>query len=168
MKNLIKVLLIAGITTTYADSTTPVTYDLKVDSKLANKNVQLTVTSNYPSDIVITKISEFTNNGDACAVANDDYLIHSNKPLTLFPFTYKDMANCFSSVHLFERYSNGTYPTVLGFFDAQQILNVKARDYLSDWGAYIMTPVVFKIEYQYKNEVSRKGVIKYFVYKINE
>ncbi|MBX9865506.1 MAG: hypothetical protein K2Y14_01220 [Burkholderiales bacterium] len=168
MKNLIKTLCIIGsITTVYAD-TAPVKYDLTVDSKLANKNAQLTVTSNYPGDIVINKISQFTNNGDACAVANDDYLIHSNKPLTLFPFTYKDMANCFSSVHLFERYSNGTHPTVLGFYDAQQLINFKVKDYLSDWGAYILTPVVFKIDYTFKNEVSQKAIVKYFVYKINE
>lgn len=143
--------------------------DLKVDSVLSDKTVRLIVTSSYPSDILITGISQFTNNEDACAVSNSQYAIKPNVPQPIFPFSSKDQSACFSRVLLFERYTNGTYPTVLGFLDPNNPTKIaKIGDYLSDWGSFVVTPVVFKITYTYQNLYNQKGVVKYFVYKINE
>ena len=140
--------------------------DIKVEAIFANNNIQLKVYNQYPNDIMITGISQFTNNSDACAVSNDKYLIHSNQPLSIFPFTFANMSNCFAQVHLFKRYSNGKNPTVLGIYDSAKVF--QTRDFLTDWGAYVLTPVALKISYTYQNISNQKALIKYFVYKINE
>lgn len=168
MNKLLKI-VIAGLALTtsiaYAENIPPKTYDIKVDTTLANKTVRLTVTSNYPSEIIITQISQFTNNDDACAISTNQYAIKPNTAQPIFPFSSNDQGICFSKVHLFERYSNGTYPAVLGFYDPSLSI---LKDYLSDWSSYVVTPVVFKISYTYQNIANQKGVVKYFVYRINE
>lgn len=172
MNNLLKVILLGltvNVATGYAEDTTAKTYDIKVDTTLANKTVRFSVTSNYPSDIIITQISQFTNNGDACAISTNQYSIKPNTEQPIFPFSSKDQSICFSKVHLFERYSNGTYPAVLGFYDPTDPSKISVlKDYLSDWSSYIVTPVVFKVSYTYQNIANQKGVVKYFVYRVNE
>lgn len=167
MKKLLICLLIAGNATVYAADNK--VQDISVSSILKDKTVELVIKSNYPGEIMITGISQFTNNEEACAVSNSQYIIKPNTPQPIFPFSSKDQGICFSRVHLFERYTNGTYPTVLGFLDPDNPTKItKIGDYLSDWGSFIVTPVVFKITYTYQNTYNQKGVVKYFVYKINE
>lgn len=150
----------------YAVESAPQVQDLNINVVMANNNIQLTAKSTYPEDVMITKISEFTNNGDACASSGSDYIVHPKQEQPMFPFTYKDLSNCFSNVHLFKRYSNGSFPAVLGFYDSSKVYQL--GDYLTDWGAFIITPIVFKVHYTYKNTDNVKGVVKYLVYKINE
>lgn len=165
---LLKIIITAvaiSVATAYAENVPPKTYDIKVNTTLANKTVRFTVTSNYPSDIIITQISQFTNNDEACAISTNQYSIKPNTEQPIFPFSSKDQSICFSRVHLFERYSNGTYPAVLGFYDPSLSI---LKDYLPDWSSYVVTPVVFKVSYTYQNIANQKGVVKYFLYRINE
>lgn len=166
-RNLLLIMLFNACTAVYAADNK--VQDIFVQSVLKDKTVSLIVKSTYPSDILITGISQFTNNEDACAISNSQYAIKPNTEQPIFPFSSKDQSNCFSRVHLFERYTNGTYPTVLGFLDPDNPTKIaKIGDYLSDWGSFVVTPVVFKITYTYQNTFNQKGVVKYFVYKINE
>lgn len=168
MKSWLSLLLAGAINSVFAASITEsgvTTADISVASSIANKTVQLTVKSGYSEDIIITSISQYTNNGNACAVSNNQYAISPNKPLTIFPFSTKDQSNCFSEVQLFKRYTNGTYPSLVGFYDNN---TTKFNDYLMEWGSYIITPVVFKISYNYKNITNQKGIVKYFIYKVSE
>lgn len=141
--------------------------DLTVKPAVVNKTVNLTITSTYSSDITITNIAQYTNNGVACAVSSNEYAVKPNVPQALFPFSSKDQSNCFSQVYIFKQYNNGNYPTLVGFYD-KEVIAAKFGGYLTDWGAYIATPVVFKITYKYQNIINQKGVVKYFVYKVNE
>lgn len=141
--------------------------DIKVSTSIVNKTVQMKVISNYSEDIIITNVSQYTNNGEACATSDSQYAIKPNTPQLIFPFSSKDQANCFSKVLLFKRYTNGTYPRILGFYD-KNFDSQNFNDYLTDWGSYIVTPVVFKFSYTYKSLAIQKGVVKYFIYKVNE
>lgn len=141
--------------------------DISVTSSIVNKTVQLKINSTYPADIIITNVSQYTNNGNACATSNSQYAVKPNTSQLIFPFTSKDQANCFSQVLLFKRYTNGTYPRILGFYD-KTFDNQNFNDYLTDWGSYIVTPVVFKISYTFQNITTQKGVVKYFIYKVSE
>ncbi len=168
-KSSVLVLMLAVNSYLHADqieSSTKVSNNIKVEAIFINNNIQLKVLNQYPNDIMITGISQFTDNREACAVSSDKYLVHSNQPLTIFPFTFANMSNCFAQVHLFKRYSNGKNPTVLGIYDSAKVF--QANDYLTDWGAYVITPVALKISYTYQDTSNQKAVIKYFVYKINE
>lgn len=168
MKNNLLIMLLLTVNATAFAAENKV-QDITVDSILKDKTVELIVKSSYPSDIMITGISQFTNNEDACAISNSQYVIKPNVAQPIFPFSSKDQSICFSRVHLFERYNNGAYPTVLGFLDPDNPTKIaKIGDYLSDWGSFIVNPVVFKITYSYQNTYNQKGVVKYFVYKINE
>lgn len=134
--------------------------------KFVNNNIQMTFTNKNSEPAIITQINQYVNNAVSCASSNSSYLIQSESTLTLFPFTIPDMSNCFSQVHLFKRYASGTYPTVLGLYDADNLF--KGSNYISDWGAYVLTPVAFRITYSVGKINNQVAVIKYFAYKINE
>lgn len=138
----------------------------KVDIRFVNNNIQMTFTNKHSEPAIITQINQYVNNSVSCASSNSSYLIQSESTLTLFPFTIPDMSNCFTQVHLFKRYAGGTYPSVIGLYDSDNVF--KGNNYLSDWGAFILTPVVFKITYSVGKIDNQVGIVKYFAYKINE
>ncbi len=146
--------------------TKPVGNGSNVIIKFVNKNIQMTFTNKNSEPAVITQINQYVNNWVACASSNSSYLIQPESTLTLFPFTIPDMSNCFTQVHLFKRYADGTYPSVLGLYDVDNVF--KTPNYLSDWGAYVLTPVAFRVTYSVGKINSQIGIIKYFAYKINE
>lgn len=166
IKLLISMLTLFKFVLAAESSSISATKQLNIDATMANNNIKLTATSKYNSDIIITKISEFTNNGDACAISENDYVIHPNSPQVMFPFTYSDLSKCFANVHVFKRYGNGAYPKVVGFYDAAKVYQLE--DYITDWGAYVVVPVVFKITFTSQNITNVNGVVKYMVYKISE
>lgn len=140
--------------------------NVAINLKFINNNVQIVIDNGTRTPLVIHQINEYTNNGVACAISNSSYLIKGSSSLNLYPFTVIDMANCFSKVHLFKIYSNGAFPHPIGFYDSTKVF--KSDDYLTDWGAYVLTPTAFTIRYTHDNIEYQLALVRYFAYKINE
>ena len=139
---------------------------LEISAKLVNKNLYLTVKNNTKQDIIINNISEYVNNQNACGVSNAQYAINAGKTADVVPFTVIDMAKCFDGAYIFKNHFNGITPKVIGFYDPKG--NYEPNQYLVDWGAYIVTPIVLKFTYSNNQETGVVADIKYLLYKIAE
>lgn len=140
--------------------------DFNVKMTLVNKNLQLTITNNYAVPLMISQITQYTSNDNACASSRTNYLLANPKtPLNIFPFTVQDMANCQKQIYVFKHYSSISTANLINVYNR---LDLQLNDYLGDWGAYLAVPMVVKINYSINNITGQKANVTYYVYKINE
>lgn len=140
--------------------------DFNVKMQLINKNLQLTITNNLTTPLMITQINQYTSNDNSCAFSKTNYLLANPKtPLIIFPFSVDDMNNCQKNIYVFKHYSSISSANLINVYSK---LDLKLNDYLTDWGAYLAVPMVIKITYTVNNISGQKANVAYYVYKINE